>query len=182
MHTHNPLFQYSSIPLFPETNMMKKLLNLEELIQILNPARREGKRIAWTNGCFDIIHAGHVDYLERSKAYGDFLVVGLNSDESIKKLKGDNRPVFSEKDRAKVLSSIVYVDYVVIFSDRSPIKMIEFIKPDYYIKGGDYTIDTIDQDERKVVEVYGGEIVLLPMVEGVSSSIIVEKIKKLSDI
>jgi len=159
---------------------MKKLVNLEELIQLLNQARNSGKRISWTNGCFDIIHAGHVDYLERSKAYGDFLVVGLNSDASVKKLKGDNRPVFSEMDRAKVLCSIVYVDYVIIFSDRTPIKMIDLLKPDFYIKGGDYTIDTIDQDERKVVEGYRGEIVLLPMVEGVSSSIIVEKIKKLS--
>jgi rfaE bifunctional protein nucleotidyltransferase chain/domain len=161
---------------------MNKLVTLEQLTNIINKARKNGKKIAWTNGCFDIIHAGHVDYLERSKAYGDFLVVGMNSDVSVKELKGDNRPVFSEKDRAKVLSSIVYLDYVVIFSNKTPIKMIEFIKPDFYIKGGDYTIETIDQDERKVVEGYGGEIVLLPMVEGVSSSIIVEKIKKLSDI
>lgn len=160
--------------------MINKLVTLKQLTNIVNQARSNRKKIAWTNGYFDIIHAGHVDYLDRSKAYGDFLVVGLNSDESVKKLKGDNRPVFSEKDRAKVLCSIIYVDYVIIFSDTSPIKMIELFKPDYYIKGGDYTIDTIDQDERKVVEGYGGEIVLLPMVEGVSSSIIVEKIKKLS--
>jgi len=161
---------------------MNKLVTLEQLTTIVNQTRKNGKKISWTNGCFDIIHAGHVDYLERSKAYGDFLVVGLNSDASVKKLKGDNRPVFSEKDRAKVLCSIVHLDYVVIFSDKTPIRMIELLKPDYYIKGGDYTIDTIDQDERKVVEGYGGEIVLLPMVEGVSSSIIVEKIKKLSDL
>jgi len=159
---------------------MKKLVTLEQLTQFIDQARSDGKRFAWTNGCFDIIHAGHVDYLERSKAYGDFLVVGLNSDASVKKLKGDFRPIFSEQDRAKVLCSIIYVDYVVIFSDKSPIKMIALLKPDFYIKGGDYTIDTIDQDERKVVEGYGGEIVLLPMVAGVSSSIIVEKIKKLS--
>jgi rfaE bifunctional protein nucleotidyltransferase chain/domain len=162
--------------------MMNKLVTLEKLTELFDQARSKRKRIAWTNGCFDIIHAGHVDYLERSKAWGDFLVVGLNSDASVKKLKGDFRPIFSELDRAKVLCSIVYVDYVVLFSDKSPIKMIQMLKPDYYIKGGDYTIDTIDQDERKVVEGYGGEIVLLPMVEGVSSSIIVEKIRKLSDI
>ncbi|MCU0646205.1 MAG: adenylyltransferase/cytidyltransferase family protein [bacterium] len=159
---------------------MNKLVTLEQLNKIIGRARSEGKKFAWTNGCFDIIHAGHVDYLERSKAYGDFLVVGLNSDASVKKLKGELRPIFSELDRAKVLCSIVYLDYVVIFSDKSPINMIELLQPDYYIKGGDYTIDTIDQDERKVVEDYGGEIVLLPMVAGVSSSIIVEKIKKLS--
>lgn len=178
----NPLFQYSSIPLFPETNMMNKLVTTKQLVEIINQARSAGKRIAWTNGCFDIIHAGHVDYLERSKAYGDLLVVGLNSDESVKKLKGDNRPVFSEMDRAKVLCSIVYVDYVILFAEKRPIKLLELFQPDYYIKGGDYTVDSIDQDERKVVEGYGGGIVLLPMVEGVSSSIIVEKITKLSDI
>ena len=178
----NPLFQHSSIPLFPETNIMNKLVALEQLTNIVNQARSNGKKIVWTNGCFDIIHAGHVDYLERSKAYGDFLVVGLNSDASVKKLKGDVRPIFSEMDRAKVLCSIVYVDYVILFSDRRPIKLLELLQPDYYIKGGDYTIDTIDQNERKLVESYGGKIVLLPMVEGVSSSIIVEKIRKLSDI
>lgn len=159
---------------------MNKLVTLEQLTKIVNQAKSEGKKFAWTNGCFDIIHAGHVDYLERSKAYGDFLVVGLNSDVSVKKLKGDLRPIFSEQERAKVLCSILYVDYVVIFSDMRPIKMIELLQPDYYIKGGDYTIDTIDQNERKVVESYCGKIILLPMVSGMSSSIIVEKIKKLS--
>ncbi|HEX9973516.1 MAG TPA: adenylyltransferase/cytidyltransferase family protein, partial [bacterium] len=154
---------------------MNKFVTLVELTDIIKRARYQGKKFAWTNGCFDIIHAGHVDYLERSKVFGDFLVVGLNSDASVKKLKGDFRPIFSELDRAKVLCSILYVDFVVIFSEKSPINMIELLQPDYYIKGGDYTIDTIDQDERKVVESYGGEIVLLPMVAGVSSSIIVEK-------
>ncbi|UCE08800.1 MAG: D-glycero-beta-D-manno-heptose 1-phosphate adenylyltransferase [bacterium] len=161
---------------------MNKLVTLEQLTNIVDQARSNGKKIAWTNGCFDIIHAGHVDYLEKSKSYGGLLIIGMNSDESVKMLKGELRPIFSEMNRAKVLCSIVYVDYVVIFSERSPIKMIELLKPDYYIKGGDYTIDTIDQAERKVVESYGGEIVLLPMVKGVSSSIIVGKIKKLSDI
>ena len=176
------MIHYSKIPALPETNVMNKLVTIEQLVEIINQARSEGKKFAWTNGCFDIIHAGHIDYLEKSKAYGDLLVVGLNSDESVKKLKGDNRPIFSELDRAKVLCSIVYVDYVILFSDKRPIKLLELLQPDYYIKGGDYTIDTIDQGERKVVEGYGGEIVLLPMVEGISSSIIVEKIRKLSDI
>jgi len=171
---------YSNTAVIHFKSMMNKLTTLERLLEIVNQARHERKKIAWTNGCFDIIHAGHVDYLHRSKAYGDLLIVGLNSDASVKKLKGDLRPIFSEMDRAKVLCSIDYINYVVIFSDPSPIKMIELLKPDYYIKGGDYTIDTIDQNERKVVESYGGEIVMLPLVAGVSSSIIVEKIKKLS--
>lgn len=159
---------------------MNKLVTLAQLTDLITKARQLGKKIAWTNGCFDIIHAGHVDYLERSRAYGDLLVVGLNSDASVRELKGNPRPIFSQQDRARVLCSIIYVDYVVMFSDRSPINMIKLLKPDFYIKGGDYTIDTIDQEERKLVEGYGGEIVLLPMVEGMSSSIIVEKIKKLS--
>lgn len=162
--------------------MIDKLVSLEQLKGLVDRFRSEGKRIAWTNGCFDIIHAGHVDYLERSKAYGDYLVVGLNSDASVKQLKGELRPIFSEQDRAKVLCALSPVDFVIIFSDKSPIKIIEQLQPDFYIKGGDYTIETIDQAERKVVEGYGGQIVLLPMVAGVSSSIIVEKIKKLSDL
>jgi len=162
--------------------MMDKLVTLEQLKGLVGRFRSEGKRIAWTNGCFDIIHAGHVDYLERSKAYGDFLVVGLNSDASVKQLKGEFRPIFSEQDRAKVLCALSAVDFVVIFAEKSPIKIIEQLQPDFYIKGGDYTIDTIDQAERQVVEGYGGKIVLLPMVAGVSSSIIVEKIKKLSEL
>lgn len=159
---------------------MNKLVTLDQLIEIVKQARMQGKKIAWTNGCFDIIHAGHVEYLEKSKSYGHLLVLGLNSDQSVKILKGELRPIFSELNRAKVLCSIIYVDYVMLFSDPSPIKIIRTIQPDFYIKGGDYTINTIDQDERRVVESYGGEIVLLPMVEGVSTSVIVEKIKKLS--
>jgi cytidyltransferase-like protein len=85
---NDPLFQNSSIPLFPETNVMNKLVTIEQLVEIINQARSEGKKFAWTNGCFDIIHAGHIDYLEKSKVYGDFLVVGLNSDASVKKIKG----------------------------------------------------------------------------------------------
>lgn len=164
------------------TDMMDKLVSLGQLKRLVAQFRSNGKRIAWTNGCFDIIHAGHVDYLERSKAYGDVLVVGLNSDASVKQLKGELRPIFGEQDRAKVLCALSAVDLVIIFQDKSPIKIIEQLLPDFYIKGGDYTIDTIDQAERKVVEGYGGQIVLLPMISGVSSSIIVEKIKKLSDL
>ncbi len=161
---------------------MDKLVSLEQLKRLVAQFRSQGKQIAWTNGCFDIIHAGHVDYLERSKAYGDVLVVGLNSDASVKQLKGELRPIFAEQDRAKVLCALSAVDLVIIFQEKSPIKIIEQLQPDFYIKGGDYTIDTIDQAERKVVEGYGGQIVLLPMVAGVSSSIIVEKIKQLSEL
>jgi len=158
---------------------MKKLISQEQLLTRADQLRSQGKKIAWTNGCFDIIHAGHVDYLERSRAYGDVLVVGLNSDKSVRMLKGDLRPIFSERDRARVLGAIAYVDFVVIFSETTPLNIIKLLKPDFYIKGGDYTIDTINQEERRAVESYGGKIVLLPLVAGVSTSVIVEKIKKL---
>ena len=157
---------------------MKKLISLDKFLQIRNEFKKAGKKIAWTNGCFDFMHAGHVDYLERAKNYG-VLVVGLNNDQSVKIHKGDLRPICNEMFRAQVLNALTCVDYIIIFKDKTPIKLIEKIKPDYYIKGGDYTIDTIDQDERRVVESYGGEIVLLPEVEDISTTSIIEKIKKM---
>lgn len=157
---------------------MQKLISLETILRLKKDFIKVGKKIAWTNGCFDFMHAGHVDYLERAKNYG-VLVVGLNNDQSVKRYKGDMRPICNETFRAQVLNALTCVDYIIIFKDKTPIKLIEKIKPDYYIKGGDYTIDTIDQDERRVVESYGGEIVLLPEVEGISTSSIIEKIKKM---
>ncbi len=157
---------------------MQKLISLETILRLKKDFIKVGKKIAWTNGCFDFMHAGHVDYLERAKNYG-VLVVGLNNDQSVKRYKGDMRPICNEMFRAQVLNALTCVDYIIIFKDKTPIKLIEKIKPDYYIKGGDYTIDTIDQDERRVVESYGGEIVLLPEVEGISTSSIIEKIKKM---
>lgn len=156
-----------------------KLVTKKQLHTIIRNLRTWNKKIAWTNGCFDFMHAGHVDYLQKSRSYGDVLVVGMNSDASVKKLKGDLRPICSEQERALVLSALIYVDHILIFEDKSPVKIIEEFKPDYYIKGGDYTIDTIDQTERRVVEDYGGEIILLPEVKGISTSSIIEKIKRL---
>ena len=157
---------------------MQKLISLGTILQLKNDFIKVGKKIAWTNGCFDFMHAGHVDYLERAKNYG-ILVVGLNNDQSVKRYKGDMRPICNEMFRAQVLNALTCVDYIIIFKDKTPIKLIEKIKPDYYIKGGDYTLDTIDQDERRVVERYGGEIVLLPEVEDISTTSIIEKIKKM---
>ena len=157
---------------------MQKLISLGTILQLKNDFIKVGKKIAWTNGCFDFMHAGHVDYLERAKNYG-ILVVGLNNDQSVKRYKGDMRPICNEMFRAQVLNALTCVDYIIIFKDKTPIKLIEKIKPDYYIKGGDYTLDTIDQDERRVVESYGGEIVLLPEVEDISTTSIIEKIKKM---
>ena len=159
---------------------MKKLVSRAELLKIANKLRAQGKKIAWTNGCFDIMHAGHVDYLEKARDYGDALVVGLNSDQSIKALKGNSRPICSQEQRAKVLNALCCVDYILIFDDKSPLNIIRELKPEFYIKGGDYTIDTIDQNERRSVEDYGGEIIILPEVKGISTTFIVEQIKKLN--
>ena len=158
---------------------MKKLITLDELLQLKNDFIKANKKIAWTNGCFDFMHAGHVDYLERAKKYGDVLIVGMNSDQSVKRYKGDLRPICSENFRAQVLNALCCVDYIIIFKDKTPIKIIERLKPDFYIKGGDYALDTIDQNERRVVESGGGEIIILPEVEGISTTIIIDKIREL---
>ncbi len=155
---------------------MKKLVTFDQLNKVVRDLRKRGNKIAWTNGCFDIIHAGHIDYLEKASAYGDVLIVGLNSDQSVKKWKNSTRPIFTENYRALVLNAIVYIDYIIIFDKKSPISLIEKLKPDYFIKGGDYTIDTIDQKERRVIEDYGGEISIIPAVKGLSSSLIIERI------
>ncbi|NIA30003.1 MAG: D-glycero-beta-D-manno-heptose 1-phosphate adenylyltransferase, partial [Actinobacteria bacterium] len=154
----------------------EKLLTLDRLKLVVDKARADKKRVVWTNGCYDIMHVGHILYLEKAKALGDILVVGLNSDASVRKYKGPLRPIVEETQRAKLLTSLTCVDYVVIFDDESPIRLIEKLHPDIYAKGGDYTVDTINQDERHVVEAYGGEIALLPGVEGMSTTNIIDKI------
>ena len=158
---------------------MNKIITFDKLLILTDKFRKEGKKTVWTNGCFDFMHAGHVDYLERAKKYGDILVVGMNSDASVRRYKGDLRPICNEGHRAQVLNALCCVDYIVIFEEKTPIKMIEELKPDFYVKGGDYTLDTIDQNERRIVENYGGLIKILPEVEGISTTIIIEKIREL---
>ncbi len=153
-----------------------KVKNLRQLDKICKTARANGRRVVWTNGCYDLVHAGHVIYLQSARACGDILVVGLNSDASVQKTKGPLRPIVSEANRARVMSALECVDYVIVFDDVSPVKTIEFLKPDVYAKGGDYNIDTINQEERHLVEGYGGDIALLPGVAGLSTTAIIEKI------
>ena len=137
--------------------------------------RKENKRIIFTNGCFDILHAGHVRYLESAKALGDCLVIGLNSDASVRALKGESRPINNEEDRAEVLGALRAVDCVVIFGDQTAENLITKVRPSIYVKGGDYTVETLP--EAKVVLGYGGKIELVPLVTGRSSSNIINKIK-----
>jgi D-beta-D-heptose 7-phosphate kinase / D-beta-D-heptose 1-phosphate adenosyltransferase len=153
-----------------------KLMSMEKLKAAIQKEQAAGKKIVWTNGCYDIMHVGHILYLEKARALGDALVVGLNSDASVKKSKGPNRPIIEENQRAKLLTSLICVDYVVMFDDQSPIRLIGELEPDIYAKGGDYTIDTINQEERRLVESYGGEISLLPGIDGMSTSHIIDRI------
>lgn len=154
-----------------------KTRSLEELAPLIKRLQAEGQKIVWTNGCFDILHAGHVTYLIRAAREGDVLVVGMNSDTSVRNVKGSGRPIVPETERALILSALECVDHVVIFSDPSPLPIIEVIKPDVYAKGGDYTLDTINQEERRLVEAYGGRIALIPGVEGLSTTALIERIE-----
>ncbi len=155
-----------------------KLLPFELLKEEIQREKAAGKRIVWTNGCFDIVHAGHVTYLERAAALGDILVVGLNSDASVRLGKGPNRPIVPEDQRAKLLAALRCVDYLVIYDDPSPVELIRQLAPDIYAKGGDYNIDTINQPERRLMESLGGRIELLPGVPGISTSVIIENVLK----
>jgi D-beta-D-heptose 7-phosphate kinase/D-beta-D-heptose 1-phosphate adenosyltransferase len=150
--------------------------SLDELKAIFETARNEGKTVVWTNGCFDILHVGHITYLQRAASLGDILVVGLNSDKSVQEVKGPDRPIIPEHDRAFVMAELESVDYVTVFSDPTPLSVLDALKPDIYAKGGDYTMDTIDQEERHLVEGYGGRIHLIPGVEGQSTSYIIGRI------
>jgi D-beta-D-heptose 7-phosphate kinase/D-beta-D-heptose 1-phosphate adenosyltransferase len=155
-----------------------KLKTIDELKTLLARQREEGRRIVWTNGCFDILHVGHITYLQRAAALGDILVVGLNSDASVRAVKGPERPIISEGDRAVVMSALDCVSYITIFSEPSPLEVLKALKPDVYAKGGDYTIDTIVQEERKAVEGYGGSIAIIPGVEGRSTTNIIARISQ----
>lgn len=155
-----------------------KLKTIVELRTIVEQARLQGKRIVWTNGCFDILHAGHILYLQRARGEGDLLVVGLNSDESVRQNKGAGRPVVPEQERALILSALACVDYVTIFGEADTVSILKELRPDVYAKGGDYTLQTINQDERRVVESYGGAIAIVPGTESHSTSRLIDRIKE----
>ena len=153
-----------------------KLKSLDELAVIVERLKREGKSVVWTNGCFDILHVGHVTYLLNAARQGDVLVVGLNSDASVRENKGPGRPIQNDDDRALVLSSLECVGYITIFGDKTTVGILDVLKPDVYAKGGDYTLDTIVQEERRVVEGHGGRIAIIPGVEGQSTTNVIDRI------
>lgn len=136
---------------------------------------RKDKNVLFTNGCFDLFHYGHLELLADARSRADIVIVGLNSDESIKKIKGKYRPIISEFQRFRIVYSIIYVDYVITFDDKTPIKLIKKIKPDILMKGGDYKEDEVIGAD--IVKSYGGEIIISPLVPGISTSQIMTKIK-----
>ena len=141
--------------------------------------RKSGKKLVVTNGCFDILHLGHVTYLENARNFGDLLLLGVNGDAGVRELKGPTRPVNSESDRAAVLAALESVGAVCIFSEKTATRFLAAARPDIYVKGGDYTLDTLNQDERHAVESAGGKIVLVPFVPGKSTTSLLEKISRL---
>ena len=149
----------------------RKILDRTELKKIVNSLQAEAKRIVFTNGCFDIIHIGHLDLFEKARAFGDILIVGLNTDSSVRRLKGQNRPVIPELDRARLLAALEVVDFVVLFDEDTPLEILQYLQPDVLVKGGDY----------KRHEVIGQDIVpdvkIVPFMEGKSTTSVIERIR-----
>jgi rfaE bifunctional protein nucleotidyltransferase chain/domain len=160
-------------------NFRDKIVALEKLPAWRAAFRATGKKLVVTNGCFDLLHLGHVTYLESARNFGDALLVGVNGDDAARQLKGAGRPVNSENDRAAVLAALASVDGVCVFADTTAVKFLSAAKPDVYVKGGDYTLDTLNQDERRAVESAGGKIVIIPFVPGKSTTALLEKISRL---
>jgi len=156
--------------------MKQKIKKRDDLQRIVKDLKTNGRRIVFTNGCFDLLHIGHIRYLEGAKSLGDILVVGVNSDRSVRNLKGSHRPILPEEERTEILSGLESVNYITIFDEPTPLELISFLQPHILVKGGDWTKETIVGKE--VVERLGGEVVILPFVEGSSTSNLIETILK----
>lgn len=158
------------------TERMKKILTWEELKKEADRLRGKGKKIAFTNGCFDILHVGHVQYLREARKTGDLLILGLNSDASVRAIKGEKRPLVPQGERAEVVASLMSVDYITVFDETTPLKLIEYLRPDILVKGGDWKEEEVVG--RDAVRSWGGKVVIVPMTEGASTTNIVEKIRR----
>jgi len=156
-----------------KTNIQKSIKKTAtEVVDEIKKLRKDGKTVVTTNGCFDLIHAGHIQYLEESASLGDILIVGINSDASVKRLKGENRPLQSEGDRVLIMAALKMVDYAFVFPEDDPREFLKIIKPDLHVKGGDYTEDIL---ERVVVEDGGGKVAILSFKDGHSTTSIIDK-------
>jgi D-beta-D-heptose 7-phosphate kinase/D-beta-D-heptose 1-phosphate adenosyltransferase len=156
--------------------MTQKILSVAQMLEERRRLRAAGTRLVFTNGVFDLLHVGHVRYLAQARALGDALVVAINSDRSVRELKGSDRPVFDQAERAEILAALRHVNYVVVFDDISPRSLIRELLPDVLVKGGDYGLDEIHG--REEVEAAGGEVISLPFVPGASTTSLIERMKK----
>jgi rfaE bifunctional protein nucleotidyltransferase chain/domain len=166
----NALSQHRSV------NFREKIIAWDELPRWRDELRRRGQKLVVTNGCFDLLHVGHVTYLEAARNLGDALLIGLNSDAAVRELKGPQRPVNAEADRAAVMAALASVSGVCVFTEKRATRFLAQAQPDIYVKGGDYTLETLDQDERRTVEQAGGKIVIIPFVPGKSTTATLQKI------
>ncbi len=156
-------------------NMLGKIVPEAEAAIIRKSYAQQ--RVVFTNGCFDILHVGHIRYLTAAKQLGDILVVGSNSDDSVRQLKGPGRPINSEADRAEILAALAVVDHVVIFQEMRASRLITLLRPDFYVKGGDYSIDSLDRSEVDALRSVGAEIKIVPLVPGRSTTRLIEAIQ-----
>jgi len=154
---------------------MQQLITSDQLVALGIRYRKEHRRLVLTNGCFDLLHTGHVRYLQQARALGDALIVAVNSDRSVRKLKGPTRPLNSEQDRAEVLAALRCVDYVTIFDEMRVTEVIKKLQPAIYAKGGDYTIETLDASEREALRACGAEVKILPLVRGRSTTSLMKR-------
>ena len=161
-----------------EDRFRKKIMTLDEAVLWRESLRQENKTVSLTNGCFDLLHRGHCSYLIQARNLADRLIVLINSDASVRQLKGENRPVNQEQDRAYVLACLEFVDAVVIFDSTRCFREIDRLAPDFYAKGGDYTVETLDPDERNALVKHQTEIRFLPFVQGHSTTSMIEKARK----
>jgi rfaE bifunctional protein nucleotidyltransferase chain/domain len=162
-----------------QPDFAQKIIPWDKLTAWRESVRARGQKLVVTNGCFDLLHRGHVNYLQAARNLGDVLLVGVNSDDSVRGIKGPDRPVNSEEDRAAVLAALESVSAVCVFPDPTAMRFLSIVKPDIYAKGGDYTLDTINQDERHLVEQLGGEVAVIGGVPNRSTTALLEKISRL---
>ncbi|MAY06460.1 MAG: ADP-heptose synthase [Verrucomicrobiales bacterium] len=159
-------------------NFSDKILTAESLFDWRDNLKRKGQRLAATNGCFDILHTGHINYLQAARNAADALIVGINSDRSVKELKGPTRPIQNENDRAAIIAALQSVDGVYIFDELRATKFLELTQPDLYVKGGDYSLDELPEEERQIISKIGAELKVLGLVSGKSSSDIADRITR----
>lgn len=157
-----------------------KIVTLEQAVSQVAAWRARGKRIAYTNGCFDLLHLGHVHTLETARSLADALIVGMNSDASARRIKGPDRPVVGERERAEMLAALAAVDLVVVFAEDTSMAVLEALRPEVWVKGGDYDPETVNQEEKAFVESYGGRVTVASRVEGLSTSDRLDRIKQSS--